>query len=200
MNTKILEALAVTCAVTNTEMPEAAVRVMTSDLGAYPEEAVLTALVRCRRELTGRLTLAAVIERIDDGRPGPEEAWAASPRAESESAVWTPEWATAYFAALPHVQNDDMVAARMAFLERYRRGLTEARTSGKPPRWSLSMGHDRRGRDEAVMNAVRLGRIGQGEAMAMLPHLTRDDFIALPDPSRGPKRLSSPMPGMEGVV
>lgn len=199
MNTKILEALAVTCAVTNTEMPEAAVRVMTSDLGAYPEEAVLTALVRCRRELTGRLTLAAVIERIDDGRPGPEEAWAASPRSEGESTVWTEEWATAYFVALPHLQDGDMVAARMAFLERYRRGLTEARTSGKPPHWSLSMGHDRKGRDEAVLAAVRMGRIGESRALALLPHLTADDFIALPDAYRGPRRLSV-QPGMEGVV
>lgn len=172
MNPKIIEALGVTCALTATEMPEAAVRVMAGDLAGYPEGAVLAALVRCRRELTGRLSLAAVIERIDDGRPGAEEAWAACPKSERESVVWTPEWAAAYWICAVHIDRGDLVAGRMAFLEAYRKRVTEARAKALPVTWKLSQGYDKIGREIAVLDAVRVGRISAERAMALLPTIT----------------------------
>jgi len=46
------------------------------DLSGYPEPQVLAALKRCRLEHKGRLTVADVLSRIEDGRPGVETAWA----------------------------------------------------------------------------------------------------------------------------
>lgn len=193
MNPTILEALAVTCAVTNTEMPEAAVRVIAGDLAEYPEQAVIGALVRCRREVTGRLTLAAILERLDDGRPGPEEAWAASPRGELDSIVWTPEWRDAYFAAAPHIDAGDLVAGRMAFLERYRKALAEARASGAAPTWVFSPGHDIRTREPAVQEAVIKGRITTQRALAMLPTIDPETLALLaPQERDGQGRLAAP--------
>ena len=92
----LLEALAVTAELTGTELSEAAARAMVADLQAYPAQQVLVALTRCRRELKGRLTIAAVLERLDDGRPGPNEAWAMIPQDEAGSVVWTQEMAEAF--------------------------------------------------------------------------------------------------------
>ncbi|MCG8999817.1 hypothetical protein LH418_15605, partial [Laribacter hongkongensis] len=95
---QILQAIMVTAELTGAELSPAAQAVMVDDLMAYPLPAVLSALTRCRRELTGRLTLAAVIDRLADadGRPGAEEAWglvAAVLADERESVVWTDEMA-----------------------------------------------------------------------------------------------------------
>src|SRR5438270_13827149 len=75
-NERILEALGVVCELTSTKLSEAATRVFANDLARYPEAQVLGALARCRREVKGRLTLAEVVSRLEDGRPGPEQAWA----------------------------------------------------------------------------------------------------------------------------
>ena len=56
---QILQAIMVTAELTGAELSPAAQAVMVDDLMAYPLPAVLSALTRCRRELTGRLTLAA---------------------------------------------------------------------------------------------------------------------------------------------
>ena len=91
----LLKAIAVTAELTDTDLSEAAARVMAEDLAMYPEKQVLGALIKCRRELKGRLRISDVIERLDDGRPGPEEAWAIIPRSESDSVVWNRDMAEA---------------------------------------------------------------------------------------------------------
>ena len=70
MKASILKAVAVTAELTGAELSETALRVMAADLDSYSETAVLRALDRCRRELKARLTLGAVLERIEeqDGR------------------------------------------------------------------------------------------------------------------------------------
>lgn len=180
MSRPVLEGLAVTCAVTGTEMPEAAARAIVTALAAYPEQAVLAALARCQREIHGRLSLAAILERIDDGRPGPEEAWAASPLNERMAVVWTPEWSEAYFAALPHIEAGETIAARMTFIEVYRRRVAEARASGRAPRWVLSHGWDKAETENAVVEAARIGRITSERALQLLPQI---------DPERLPTAL-----------
>src|ERR1043165_278765 len=124
MSTLLLKAIAVTAELTGTTMSEAAASVMAEDLTRYPENQVLVALTRCRRELRGRLTIADVIQRLDDGRPGPEEAWAMIPQDEAPSVVWTQEMASAFGIALPLM--DDPVAARMAFKEAYAKAVAKA--------------------------------------------------------------------------
>ena len=72
---ELKRALAVTAELTGTALSAAAVDVMVDDLQTYDTAAVLSALNRCRRELTGRLSLAAILERIDTGLPSADEAF-----------------------------------------------------------------------------------------------------------------------------
>src|SRR6185436_1156205 len=114
----MLEAIAVTCELTSTSLSEAAIRVMVDTLSQYPEPQVLGALKKCCKELRGKLTLADILTRLDDGRPGVEEAWAMLSRVlgnEQASLVWTEEMREAYGVVAPLA--DDPIAARMAFKE-----------------------------------------------------------------------------------
>lgn len=169
---ELLEAIAVTAELTQTDLSKAAARVMADDLARYPLPQVLGALTRCRRELASnqRLSIAAVIQRLEDGRPGPEEAWAMIPKDESTSVVWTQEMATAFGVALPLM--DDQVAARMAFKETYAKLVAVARDTGTQATWMPSLGQDPYGRESALMQAVEKGRIKLEHAQRLLPHLT----------------------------
>src|SRR5262245_18509616 len=102
---------------------------MAEELAHFPEGQVHGALRRCRRECS-RLTLAVVLERIDDGRPLVEEAFAMLPRTEAESVVWTEEMRQAFGSARALFAARDHVAARMAFKERYVQLVQRARDQG----------------------------------------------------------------------
>lgn len=167
---KLITAIAVAAELTGTQLSKGAARVMASDLSAYPEPTVLTALSRCRKELRGRLTVADVIARLDDGRPGPEEAWAMISHALADdriTVVWTEEMAEASGPARAII--DDPVAARMAFLESYRRLVQIARDEGEPVRWTQSLGYDAAGRAGPLQEAVRLGRLTERHVALLLP-------------------------------
>ncbi len=167
MNVSVLEALAVTAELTNTQLSAAAAKVMASDLSPYPPPQVLGALARCRKELKGRLTVADVVSRLEDGRPGPEEAWAALPHDEAQSVVWTEEMAGAWGVALALIEEGERVAARMAFLESYRGRVQKARDAALPVRWTVSFGTYAEARQVALDSALRLGRISPARALEL---------------------------------
>lgn len=162
----VLQALAVTAELTGTQLSEAAARVFAADLAQYPEQQVLAALTRCRREVKGRLTPGDVIGRLDDGRPTPDEAWAMLPQDEMQTVVMTQDMAEAWGIAR---QADDRVGARMAFLTAYRRIVQQARDAHVPVKWFSSLGHDPLGREAAIEEAVRLGRLSPPHAAGLLP-------------------------------
>jgi len=167
----VLQALAVTAELTSTQLSAGAARVLANDLAGYPEGQVLGALDRCRKELRGKLTLADILSRLDDGRPGPEEAWAiVSPALADErvTIVWTEEMALA--SAPARAIADDVVAARMAFLECYRRMVQQARDDKEPVKWCPSLGYDAAGRAGPLLDAVRRGRLGVQHVAGLLPH------------------------------
>lgn len=170
VSSKIIEAVTVTAELTGTSLSAPAAKVLCQDLSIYPEAQVLGALVRCRRELRGRMTLAEIINRLDDGRPGPDEAWAMMPRSEAATVVWTDEMATAIGVALPLLEAGDQVAARMAFKESYQREMQIARDTGRPVKWWVSLGHDKLGRAEVIKAAVEKGRLTTTQAQKLLPH------------------------------
>lgn len=174
----LLEALAVTAELTGTELTKPAARALLADLQAYPHAQVIAALSRCRRELKGRLTLAAILERLDDGRPGPNEAWAMIPQDEAGSVVWTDEMSRAFGAAQPLIAAGQIIAARQTFIEVYERAVAEARAAQIAPRWTPSLGHDQTGRAGALEAAVRLGRITQERAATLLPSPNREQANA----------------------
>lgn len=169
---QLLQAIAVTAELTGTQLSQGAARVLADDLSRYPEHQVLQALTRCRREIRTRLTVADVVARIDDGRVGPEEAWAhVMPLLGDESAsiVWTAEEKAAFFVCSN--LGDDRIAARMAFIEAYRKAVLEARNSGHPAKWEHCLGHSASGREQVLTEAVRLGRLPAAHVQKLLPHL-----------------------------
>jgi hypothetical protein len=135
-----------------------------SDLEKYTEKQVCDALDRCRSECK-RLTQQDIISRIDDGRPGPQEAWGMIPTNEDASVVWTEEMAEAYGTIRSMT---DPVAARMSFIEAYNAAVVKARAKCLPVMWSPSLGHDVHGRDRALVEAVEKGRLKRGSAMMLM--------------------------------
>lgn len=166
----LLEAIAVTAELTQTQLSKAAARIMAEDLARYPEHLVLDALTRCRRELKGRMSIADVLTRIDDGRPEGEEAWAMLPKDEGASVVWTQEMATAFGVAYPLIRSGETIPARMAFLEKYRTEVRKARDSGAPVKWTPSLGHDVQSREAVLLEAARLGRLPRDHVQGLLPN------------------------------
>lgn len=170
-NEKLIQAIAVTAELTGTEFSPSAAKIFAEDLSQFPEGQVLAALTKCRREVRGRLTLADVITRIDDGRPGPEEAWAMIPRSESESVVWNDEISAAFAVANPLLAEGDHIAARMAFIEAYKKNLAKARDAHLPVRWIPSLGHEKAGRADAIQLAEAKGRLTHDQARTLLPQI-----------------------------
>lgn len=123
----------------------------------------------------------------DDGRPGPEEAWALAIKARDESAtvVWTEEAAQAWELARGVLQLGDEVGARVAFREAYQRAVTAAREVRRPVAWSVSLGFDAEARGVALRAAVQAGRLAAPEAEALLP---------------GPVRTFGPPPEVRAVL
>lgn len=164
----ILEALAVTAEVCGTEISKGAALVMEADLSAYPEDAVLHALTRVRREHKGRLSLAAILERLPDERPGAEEAWGMLPKDERDTAVLTEEINRAAGIAGAVYLDGDKVGARMAFREAYTKIVADNKAMGIPVKWVVSLGWDKDSRVEPIADAVKMGRITAQEAFRHL--------------------------------
>lgn len=168
----LIQAIAATAELCGKVYTPAAAALLASDLDSFDERAVLSALTRCRKELDGKpFNVAAVIARIDDGRPGPQEAWAMMPVQESMSVVWTDEMRDAWAASMPLLDGRGNVAARMAFLEKYTSCITVARDQRLPPRWTPSLGLDPHGREQALRTAVEKRRLSVEHARTLLPHL-----------------------------
>ena len=169
----ILEAIAITAELLGTELSKPALLVFEEELLKYPKAEVLKALERCRRELQIRLTLAAVIERLElhDGRPSADEAWAMALESfdEHETVVWTSEARIAAAAAAPVLEAGDKVGARMAFREAYDRVVREARAERRPVQWAVSEGWDKNKRERALNEAHLLGRITAETVQRHLP-------------------------------
>lgn len=152
----LIKALAVTAELCGTNLSEAAAQVLADDLMAYDRQQVLGALKRCRAELKGRLTMAEVLSRLDDGRPGPDEAFAMLPRGEEQTVVWTDEMAAA---ASFRDSDADNMTQRLAFREAYVKAVARAREARRPARWWVSMGHDEKAREAPIAAAVAAGRL-----------------------------------------
>lgn len=173
----LIQALAATAELCGTNLSEAAAKMLLNDLGDYDERAVLVALSKCRRELKGRLTLAEIVSRIDDGRPGAEEAWAVLPFDEATTVVWTEEMSKAFWIAYPLIEEGEKIPARMAFKEAYLRLVAEAREKRVPTRWSVSLGHDISGRKPILEAAVDVGRINRTQARKLIPDFDSVDTV-----------------------
>lgn len=169
---KLIQAIAITAELCGRNLSDAALVAFADALSEYDPIQGLKALEKCKQGLTGPFTLPAVVSRIDDGRPGAEEAWTTCPRSESETAVWTQEAQQAFFSgACDLLETGDIIAARMAFKEAYERILSEARADKRPCQWIISQGWDVADRQRKIADAVTLGRVALPAALAAYPML-----------------------------
>lgn len=168
-SSKVIEAIAVTAELCGRTFSPAAAMVFAGDLDGFSESSVLAALTRCRKEIKGALTVQDVVSRIDDGRPGVEQAWAMLPHDEQTSVVWSDEMAQAWGVAGPLLQDGDRIGARMAFKEAYIKLVSDARDSKTPPKWTVSFGGNVHGRQGALIEAVRHNRMTLDHAVQLLP-------------------------------
>ena len=164
-------ALTVTAEVMQQQFSPQALLVMAEDLAMYGLDAVKAALTRVRRECN-RLSLQAVIDRIDDGRPNVEEAWAMLPRDESQTVIWTEEMAEAYGVCSALLAEGDSIAARMTFKEKYSALLAQARAEFSPVKWVATLGTDKAAREDALKLAVESGKLSAEHARQLLPDLS----------------------------
>lgn len=180
---QLLEAVGVTAELCGRTFSKPAASVFAEDLSSYPEAEVLRALSRCRKEVRGVLTTADVISRIDDGRPGVEEAWASIPHDELQSIVWTTEVAEAYGHCAALIASGDKVGARMAFKEVYTKLIGEARELSKPVQWVASLGGDLESRKRVLLAAVEEGKLTPELAYEACPQLPPPKRAELPPPA-----------------
>ena len=170
---RIVEMLAATAEAMGQTVAPTALAVMAGDLSGYPLAKIMAALTRCRRELRGRLTLADVIDRLEeaDGRLSGDEAWAMviASRDEAVTIVWTDEIEEAAGAAGPILRSGDKVGARMAFLRAYDRIVQARRDAGAMPVTRVSLGHDPAERAAAINAAVAAGKLTHQDAQRYLP-------------------------------
>jgi hypothetical protein len=140
-------------------------------LKEYPEKSVIDALNRCLHELKFFPSFSEIVERIDDGRPNDDEAWAMIPQDEMGSVVWCEEMQAAYRVAYQLIKAQDMIAARMAFKKTYSEAVTLARAKKIPVRWTPSFGVDRSSRIMAINAAIDARRLSIEAAATLLPEL-----------------------------
>lgn len=161
----LVKGLMATAEVIGDQLRPTAAAYMVQDLSCYSLAVLERALAGCRRELKGRLSLAAVLERIDDGHPAPNEAWAVAIQAADErnTVVWTTLTQQAWNTALPLVQAGDKIAARPAFLETYGRLLKDARAARLPASYTPSLGFDLTSRNAALTDAVSKGLLAHDQ-------------------------------------
>lgn len=169
---KIMQAIAVTAELTGTQLSDNAMLVMAEDLLAYPLDKVLIALERCRRELKGRLTQAAILERIDDGWQSAEEAFntlVAGWESEHLSILTTHTAMHAAESASALFNIGDKYRAGLAFKTAYERIVSEKKAKGIQPDWYVSAGLDKEQLAQLVTEAVATGKIASDYALALLP-------------------------------
>lgn len=160
---QVLELVYATAEVLGHELRPASAVLMADDLASYPFDEIRRALSRCRAELHGKLTLAAIIDRLPSANAHllPNEAWALALRSldEQETVVWTPEIARALGVAKPVLSGGDQIGGRMAFLAAYERELEAAKAEGRQPQWQVSLGHDQQRREIVLNEAVSAGKL-----------------------------------------
>lgn len=170
---ELLEQLYATAEVLGSEIKPAAASLMIRDLRQYQRSEIEQSLARCRSELTGRLTLAAILERMPsaDAYLSANEAWALalSGQDELDTIVWTQEIANAMGAADRVLEIGDKVGARMTFIATYEREIAKAKAEGRKPQWIVSLGLSQERRQEAIQEAVKKGLLEAPKVEHLLP-------------------------------
>jgi len=165
----LVEAITVTSEVCGSLLSPAAAEMLAKDMAEFDERQVMAALARCRLELQGTLRLPEILARIEDGRPGVDEAWAMMPKNELASVVWTDEMAQAWGVASPMLAQGDLAGARQAFCQAYAKAVLDARIHREPVRWMPSLGSDVASRERILLDALEKRRLTVAHLEKLLP-------------------------------
>jgi hypothetical protein len=177
--------LTATVEVCGAQWTKAAVSLALRDLAKYPEPAVIAALARCRGELKYKLTLGDIVERIDDGRPAPDEAWAhVSAGLDERATVVATDEALEALGEVRHLAGDHN-AVRMAFREAYKRIVVRNKAAGALPSWVPSLGQDPEQRVRVLEEAADRMRLSPQKVAFLL---------GLPAPSYNVPRPQKALP------
>jgi len=106
--------------------------------------------------------------------PSPNEAWAMAPKDDYASTAMCEEIAQALGIAQPLIDSGDTIAARMAFLEAYKRRVGDAKAQGKHPHWFKSLGEDSSSHYQADVKLVQMRNLS----------LSPSEQLALPEPQQ----------------
>ena len=109
---------------------------------------------------------------VDDGHPGPDEAWGLLVRLISdqrETGVLTEEMRAGWETCQPILDLGDEVGARMCFLDVYRRHVQAARNTAQKAHWTPTIGTDPTLRENRLQEAVAARRISTDQARSLLP-------------------------------
>lgn len=190
--------------------------VYADDLRDIPQERLAKAFQRARKEYEySKLPPIAFIRRMagadamNDGRPGPEEAWARMPKgehAEEDSIVWCEEERAAYNACRNLLRSGDQIGARMAFKERYEKELAEARSQQRPVQWIMSAGFNIEQRLSTLAAAVQEKRMTLESALSFVPGERQNDFARMLPAAQGKGLLTGEvsklpdLPGLAGIL
>ena len=192
-NSELIKAIAITVELLGGEsMSPAAARIFAEELSSFPLNQSLKALRKCSREVKGRLTLADVISRIEDGRPGKEEAWAMMPKGDQDSGAVTQEMATAFALCRDDFARGNENSAKATFYAKYIELVQASRDEGTPVNWFPSQGDDSAGHEQATHESRNRNRAAQD--LPALPFTPRE---SLPAPQRsaltGPVSIMAPV-------
>jgi len=174
----LVDALCATAEAMGSTLSATAAAMIANDLEIYDAGTLIDALQACRREVAGKLSLQAILQRIEvkDGRPGRDEAWAIALASNDEfdTVVMTDEIQLALNAARPVLDAGDKIGARMAFISAYDRFVTEARTNAQAVNWHISLGFDAGRRVAAINKAAELQRIPQERAQLLIADMSHE--------------------------
>lgn len=168
----LTQAITVTAEIVAIQLSANALDVMVEDLMNYELDDVLNALNRCRKELSGRLTLAEIVKRIDTGWVSADEAFNAIVQGwqdERVSIITTETALEASGEAYELFRIGDKTGARMAFKNAYERLVAEKKSRFEKAKWTISQGLDKEHFIATVNQAVQKGLISKQSALLMLP-------------------------------
>ena len=140
-------------------------------LSALSDAQILGALERVERECNF-FNLKEFMDRVDDGRPGAEEAFSMIPFDENSTVVWTIEMREAHAVAYPLMDGGKNIHARVAFIEKYKTLVVKARADGAPVKWVASLGSDQADRERALTIGVQNNLLTRDYAKGLLPSIT----------------------------
>lgn len=180
--TKFAELVSDTMAMHGHQITKGQMAMWWEDLSAYSFDAVQSAFAQHRKTAKRKPIPADILEFLPDtfGHPAPEEAWNRLPKSDFDCGYVTDEMMAAASAADGSIQRGDHVAARMAFIESYRKQVAMARASGKRAKFWFSgstegsFEHRKQLEEMATIKAAELGWLEPEKALNRLEAICSD--------------------------